>query len=381
MSSSVSKFVLMLCFLALGSCYFLKPKVQYFVKNSDQWSVNLKNEQYISFGDSLFLRQNLEGTPKSFYQHYSTGVCFDNQCRPLNIILHWSISGRYLGFEMPKGEFLSKTDHDPFTRKEYLQLNEILSNADLPFKHIKYHELMNQPESSTESVDAISGATSERIKDIVVKNAAYTTYKLWRLVYGESQKFIEQYTKKHLNNSNLLTILNSQDRDDIFWGLKHMKDTLSYSIPIKKQLLSHIQSNDYYLSYNAVHAIPKTYLNDSDFLEKLFLNYINTTDPSTKNIIFSKLKAAPRLSQNLVTISRQTIPTMTPHEISSLLKLYEIHEVNDLETCIELSRILENKNNYISKKTYDFLIKIQTDDVLIMKRLKSYENEQTLKKQ
>ena len=125
---------------------------------------SFKNEQYISFGDSLFLSQTSDGTPKSFYQHYSTGVCFDNQCRPLDIILHWSISGRYLGFEMPKGEFLSKTDHDPFTRKEYLQLNEILSNADLPFKDIKYHELMNQPESSIESVDAISGATSERIK-------------------------------------------------------------------------------------------------------------------------------------------------------------------------------------------------------------------------
>ena len=269
MFSSVSKYVLTLCFLALGSCYLLKPKVHYFVKNSDQWSVHLKNEQYISFGDSLFLSQTSDGTPKSFYQHYSTGVCFDNQCRPLDIILHWSIGGRYLGFEMPKGEFLSKTDHDPFTRKEYLQLNEILQCGS-PFKDIKYHELMNQPESSIESVDAISGATSERIKDIVVKNAAYTTYKLWKLVYGESQKFIEQYTEKHLNNSNLLTVLNSQDRDDIFWGLTRMKDTLSFSIPIKNRLLSLIQSDDYYLSYNAVHAIPKTYLNDSDFLENLF---------------------------------------------------------------------------------------------------------------
>jgi len=375
MSSSVSKYVLTLCFLALGSCYLLKPKVQYFVKNSDQWSVNLKNEQYISFGDSLFLRQTSEGTPKSFYQHYSTGVCFDNQCRPLDIILHWSISGRYLGFEMPKGEFLSKTDHDPFTRKEYLQLNEILSNADLPFKDIKYHELMNQPESSSESADAISGATSERIKDIVVKNAAYTTYKLWKLVYGESQKFIEQYTEKHLNKSNLLTVLNSQDRDDIFWGLTRMKDTLSFSIPIKNRLLFLIQSDDYYLSYNAVHAIPKTYLNDSDFLENLFLSYLNTSDASTKNVIFSKLKAAPGLSQNLVVKSRQTIPTMTPQEISSVIKLYEKHQINDLETCKVLVGILENKNNYISKKAYDFLIKIQTDDEFIAERLKAYKNQ------
>lgn len=375
MFSSVSKYVLTLCFLALGSCYLLKPKVHYFVKNSDQWSVHLKNEQYISFGDSLFLSQTSDGTPKNFYQHYSTGVCFDNQCRPLDIILHWSISGRYLGFEMPKGEFLSKTDHDPFTRKEYLQLNEILSNADLPFKDIKYHELMNQPESSIESVDAISGATSERIKDIVVKNAAYTTYKLWKLVYGESQKFIEQYTEKHLNNSNLLTVLNSQDRDDIFWGLTRMKDTLSFSIPIKNRLLSLIQSDDYYLSYNAVHAIPKTYLNDSDFLENLFLSYLNTSDASTKNVIFSKLKAAPRLSQNLVVKSRQTIPTMTPQEISSVLKLYEKHSINDHETCKVLVGVLENKNIYISKKAYDFLIKIQTDDEFIAERLKAYKNQ------
>ena len=375
MFSSVSRYVLTLCFLALGSCYLLKPKVHYFVKNSDQWSVHLKNEQYISFGDSLFLSQTSDGTPKSFYQHYSTGVCFDNQCRPLDIILHWSISGRYLGFEMPKGEFLSKTDHDPFTRKEYLQLNEILSNADLPFKDIKYHELMNQPESSIESVDAISGATSERIKDIVVKNAAYTTYKLWKLVYGESQKFIEQYTEKHLNNSNLLTVLNSQDREDIFWGLTRMKDTLSFSIPIKNRLLSLIQSDDYYLSYNAVHAIPKTYLNDSDFLENLFLSYLNTSDASTKNVIFSKLKAAPGLSQNLVVKSRQTIPTMTPQEISSVLKLYEKHSINDHETCKVLVGVLENKNIYISKKAYDFLIKIQTDDEFIAERLKAYKNQ------
>ena len=275
---------------------------------------------------------------------------------------------------MPKGEFLSKTDHDPFTRKQYLQLNEILSNADLPFKDIKYHELMNQPESSIESVDAISGATSERIKDIVVKNAAYTTYKLWKLVYGESQKFIEQYTEKHLNNSNLLTVLNSQDRDDIFWGLTRMKDTLSFSIPIKNRLLSLIQSDAYYLSYNAVHAIPKTYLNDSGFLENLFFSYLKTSDASTKNVIFSKLKAAPGLSQNLVVKSRQTIPTMTPKEISSVLKLYEKHSINDHETCKVLVGVLENKNIYISKKAYDFLIKIQTDDEFIAERLKAYKN-------
>jgi hypothetical protein len=87
------------------------------------------------------------------------------------------------------------------------------------------------------------------------------------------------------------------------------------------------------------------------------------------------LKAAPGLSQNLVVKSRQTIPTMTPQEISSVLKLYEKHHINDLETCKVLVGILENKNNYISKKAYDFLIKIQTDDEFIAERLKAYKNQ------
>ena len=354
---SVSKYVLLLCFLALVSCYLLKPKIQYYAKNSYGWSVQLNNEHYTSFGDSLFLRETSDGIPKSFYQHFSTGVCFDNQCRPLDIILHWSISGRYLGFEMPKGEFLSKTDHDPFSRKEYLQLNQILSDANLPFKDIKYHELMNQPESSTESADAISGATSERIKDIVVKNAAYTTYKLWKLVYGESQKFIEQYIEKHLNTSTLMTILNSQDRYDIFWGLTHMKDTLSFSIPLKNRLLSLIQSDDYYLSYNAAHAIPKTYLSDSDFLESLFSTYLNSSDASTKNVMFRKLRAAPRLSENLLEKSRQIMPTMAPKEISSLLKLYEKHHIKDSASLGAVRSLIKHTNPYVVNLAKAFLSK------------------------
>ena len=362
MSSSISKYVLTLCLLALGSCYLLKPKVQYFVENSDQWSVHLKNEHFISFGDSLFLRQAADGSPKSFYQHYSTGVCFDNQCRPLDIILHWSISGRYLGFEMPKGEFLSKTDHDPFSRKEYLQLNEILSNADLPFKDIKYHELMNQPESSTESADAISGATSERIKDIVVKNAAYTTYKLWKLVYGESQKFIEQYTEKHLNTEILINQLNSPNRQEIVWGLLHMPDTLSLSAPLKNRLVSLLRSDDPYLSYNAVHALPKAYLNDGHFQEVLFSSYLTTQDASTKNVVIRKLKTATPLSENLIVKSRQTIEAMTPQEIRSLLQLYEEQHVHDSATLKAVSTLLNHTNGYVVNLAKSFLNQHKRND-------------------
>ena len=136
-----------------------------------------------------------------------------------------------------------------------------------------------------------------------------------------------------------------------------MKDSLSFSIPIKNRLLSLIQSDDHYLSYNAVHAIPKTYLNDSDFLENLFLSYLNTSDASTKNVIFSKLKAAPGLSQNLVVKSRQTIPTMTPQEISSVLKLYEKHSIKDSVTVDAVRRLINHPNAYVVNLAKGYLRK------------------------
>lgn len=347
--------ILMLCCLTIGSCYILKPPINYVNTSSFDLSFQSTNENTLSFGDTLFLIKNDKSKPHYFFQRFSTGVCFDDKCRPLDITLYWNTTGRYLGFEMPEGEFLSKTDHDPFSKKEYLQLNEILCNTELPFKNIQYHELMNQPENTAESVDAISGATSEWIQDIVVKNAAYTTYKLWKLAYGESQKFIQQFTSNHLDAQHLLYILNSTNRQDIIWGLAHVKDTLSFSTPLKNRLSSLIQVDDPYLSYNAVHAIPKAFLNDSNFQETLFSSYLKTTDASTKNALVKKLKSAPQLSKKLLVKSRQKIQSMAPQEISSLLQLYKKQQINDSAT-LETVRALKNHHNaYVVNLAKDFL--------------------------
>ena len=118
----------------------------------------------------------------------------------------------------------------------------------------------------------------------------------------------------------------------------------------------------------------KPILSDSDFLEILFLNYLNTSDASTKKVLFSKLITAPELPQRLVEKSWHSIPSMPPQEIINLLKLYEKQGIKDLETLKVLARTLAHKNHYISKNIYDFLIKIQTDDEFVLECLKAYKN-------
>ena len=62
----------------------------------------------VSKSDLLYKVSSIDGTPIFFYRKVFSPVCFDNKCRPLTVNLYWNITGRYLGFELPDGEFLSK---------------------------------------------------------------------------------------------------------------------------------------------------------------------------------------------------------------------------------------------------------------------------------
>ena len=126
--------------------------------------------------DSLFLFRTSDNIPLKYFRNIHTGVCFDNKCRELDIIIYWNITGRYLGFELPEGEYLSKHEHEPFTEHEYKRLNELLTDYSLPLGGISFEKLLKVSESETGLVDGISGATPTEVANIVVKGAAYTTY-------------------------------------------------------------------------------------------------------------------------------------------------------------------------------------------------------------
>ena len=83
---------------------------------------------------------------------------------------------------------------------------------------------------------------------------------------------------------------------------------------------------------------------------------------------------APVLNSKVVKVSRDLLTSLNGQQLDDILELYTKHGVNDLETCKAVVRILKNENKYISKKAYDFLINIQTDNKFIIKHLKAYEN-------
>ena len=169
--------------------------------------------------ETIYLRKTKDNIPLHYFKKVIGEVCYDDECRLLDIIVYWNITGRYLGFELPKGEFLSKYDHDPFSENEYQRLHTLLADSSIPLDAVSFEKLVEQPKNDEGVVDAVSGATSKSVADMVVKGAAYTTYKLWNIVNGPTMDIVSELTGKQLTPTLIQRILQSPDNNDRLWAL------------------------------------------------------------------------------------------------------------------------------------------------------------------
>lgn len=322
--------------------------------------------------ETVSLRKIKDNILLDYYKKVKGEVCYDDECRLLDIVVYWNITGRYLGFELPKGEFLSKYNHEPFSESEYQRLHTLLADSSIPLDAVSFEKLLEQPRNEEGTVDAVSGATSKSVAGMVVKGAAYTTYKLWNIVNGPTMDFVSELTEKQLTPTLIHRILQSSDNNDKLWALNRIDTTTELTLDLEASLLEIISSDDFYLAYSAIHAIDPVHLNASDLQERLFSIYANVNHSIQKELL-KKLMQSPFLSSEVVGASRDLLIQLNGQQLDDLLKLYTKQGVNDLETFKAVSKILENENKYISEKAYKFLIKIQTDDEFIMESLKVYK--------
>ena len=322
--------------------------------------------------ETVSLRKIKDNILLDYYKKVKGEVCYDDECRLLDIVVYWNITGRYLGFELPKGEFLSKYNHEPFSESEYQRLHTLLADSSIPLDAVSFEKLLEQPRNEEGTVDAVSAATSKSVAGMVVKGAAYTTYKLWNIVNGPTMDFVSELTEKQLTPTLIHRILQSSDNNDKLWALNRIDTTTELTLDLEASLLEIISSDDFYLAYSAIHAIDPVHLNASDLQERLFSIYADVNHSIQKELL-KKLMQSPFLSSEVVGASRDLLIQLNGQQLDDLLKLYTKQGVNDLETFKAVSKILENENKYISEKAYKFLIKIQTDDEFIMESLKVYK--------
>lgn len=328
----------------------------------------------VSFQDTLsnkvLYQLNIpESIPLFYAQHITTEVCFDSKCRLLNITVYWNITGRYLGFELANGAFLSKHDHEPFSNNEYERLNDLLADPSLPLSDISFEKLIKIPETAADSVDGVSGATTKDVSKMVVKGAAYTTYTLWNIVHGPTQDYVADLTEKQLSPDLIDLILKSPDISDRVWALDRISQKTALNPKLTATLLDIISGDDFYLTYSAINSIKVSHLH-ADTLQLALFSIYKEANHSIKSMIVEKLMEAPYLSSELITSSRKLLHKLNGKQLGDILKLYTKHAINDLETFEAVAEILKNENRFISQQAYNFLKESNLSD----KEIKNLKN-------
>lgn len=362
---------------ALSSFLNSKEKLKYMQRPTIAGDFKQKETVVVEYKDSLsmdplYLVKTKNDLPLHYYKNVISEVCFDQECRLLDMTVYWNITGRYLGFELPRGEFLSKHDHEPFVAAEYERLNELLADPDLPLGNISFEKLIELPEAEEESVDGVSGATTPEVSKMVVKGAAYTTYTLWNIVHGPTMDLVASLTEKLLDPDLINLILKSPDITDRLWALNRIDQNTELSPKLTAALLDIISSEDFFLAYSAINAIKSTHLN-SDGLQIVLFSTYQEADHSIKKMIVEKLLKTPHLSTAVVKSSRELLSTLNGQQLKSFLTLYANFEVDDLETYRAVAQILKNENRFISSQAYKFLKGSKIEDKEVAKMLKGYE--------
>lgn len=319
--------------------------------------------------EAIFLRKTKDNIPLHYFKKVKGEVCSGKECRLLDIEVYWNITGRYLGFVLPNGEYLSKNDHEPFTNVEYQQLHSILADESLPLDKVSFEELLEQPQNG---LDAVSGATSKSIAEMVVKGAAYTTFKLWNTVNGNTMDLVSTLTEKQLNPQLVDRILHSKDVTDKLWALNRLDANNELTPQLETTLLGIISSDDFYLSYSAIKSLSSTHLKSIDLQNSLFVEY-QKANHSIKTSILKKLMEAPLLSSAIVKSTRDLLPQLSGQQLKGILELYIKHRIKDMETYSVVANILQNENKFISKTAYDFLIDQKVTDERIIMLLRASE--------
>ena len=321
--------------------------------------------------DTLFIRKDENGFPHSYFRNILTGVCIDGECRMLDITLHWTVTGRYLGFDLPDGEFLSKTEHVPFKKKDYDHLHKLLDDPHSGLANYRIEELV--PVAEGEEVDGVTSATIAGVQDFIVEDAVYTTYTLWHIVHGDTQRQARLYTAKHLDAGLLMKILASPDNRDLAWALDNIPRGFVWTDALQDRIFELITHNETFIAGKAIESITPELLAKEENQLALFHRF-EQANYFTQRRLLKKLEEAPFLSPVVELELAGKLPQLNGSLIKSVLDLFTVQKIKSEKSETIIAGLLEHENSFVARKAFQFLENHPTENKKTEKLLKKYQS-------
>lgn len=286
-----------------------------------------------------------------FYQsNIRTTVCDDEVCEIMYIKLYWDLVGEYVGYDTVAQHPLTKFDHEPFTRKDYDRLHELLNNDGSILKFKQKSELIDKEKvKASDVVDGTTGATALEIKEEVVEGALYSSYTLWHLAYnGDIKNLLTAQTKSILDESLMKYLLDSGRSGYTLFAFHNfqLKDYITYKNYWIEALKNAMPLTRKYILKN----IPDGMWNTASIQDDVCAMF-NFFDVNTKTSLLIKLSTSKDISSKSIEYISSSITTMNRNQTRQFL---DIIENNDELTAVTKKNVRKAAEN--TEFNYAYLI-------------------------
>ena len=321
--------------------------------------------------DTLTIYFSPANSPVAYSRNFHTAVCIDSLCRIVDITLFWEVTGKYLGFTLPKGEELTKKEHVPFLESEYIRLNEILADSTSQLGFYTPEEI-HPVKKAVAQTDGITGATSPDLAPWIVPEAAYTCYSLWHLTYGATRDSITGFTKKHLISNQLLSnLLQDNNPYNQIKGLQWLQESKPGCNQFTEKALAILHGTNYPSAEQALKFL-KNCMTDQEKLQKEVIQLFDAEDFRTKNIAISYLRESQELAPAFAKELMTRIKSDNYYLVNTILTLLDKRYQPDQDDQLKLCELLKSNNSNVANRVYYFLTSLPVQSPDLVKRLKQY---------
>jgi hypothetical protein len=341
--------------LAFGDVQPERPTTGFFSMKGEFVSHPFTSDRLDSLsGHEIYELRDSAGVPVWFGRHIFKDVCITGECKMMRLWLFWDGAGNYLGFQIPEGEPLTKSDHTEFEEADYKKLHVIMSDPESLLKDLKTEDLTEKPTVENPfEVDGYTAATKPGLDEVVVKDAVYTCHTLWHTVYGPTRQEILRLAGERVSPAYLTKMFENGSPALISWAIEKIATRSEYHEEFYPHILKAILSDNNKLSHQALsYFSAEKLVNEKIQLE--MANLIPEVGAQKKYDIIWKLAESGKVQEKtaltlLEHFDNQKIGIGSLNLVYKLVEPEFIHKnpkINDL-----LNKLAASENAYIRNLT------------------------------
>ena len=304
---------------------------------------------------TLVVYRDSQGFTSGYSVKLVNKVCLDDVCKLVIVTMYWDAVGGYQRLEYPLDQPLTKLEHDPFTAEDYRKLDSILKDRkSILNDHSLGFLATEKVETKDFDIDAVSQATPGAVKQAVVKDAAWTTWVLWKYANTEIVAILQTMTESHCTPDYLYHLLDSKDWRKIEFALEYCLKQESVPEQYIDKVVEILPTAGIDHIELAIEYLRQASPDQSTCYRKL-IGALGALDEYNAALVIELLESDQELDDNILVDLTFRLKEQSYYPVHLALRLVENRGFFSNEVEENVAKLLQAKDFFIARRANDFL--------------------------